>query len=117
MASTIGLPACAAVLRFGQGRHDEVVSELLPIRRTLQIFGGSHAQRDALVRTLLESALRAGRLDLVRALVAERLSLRPTSVYGWTQKARLQQALGDDDGSSTARQEATDLRRRFAVAV
>ena len=103
MASTIGLPACRAVLRFGQGRHDEVVSELLPIRRTFQIFGGSHAQRDALVRTLLESALRAGQLDLARALIAERLSLRPTSVYGWTQQARLQQALGDDDGSRAAR--------------
>jgi tetratricopeptide (TPR) repeat protein len=116
MASTIGLPACRAVLRFGQGRYDEAVDELVPIRRTFQMFGGSHAQRDALVRTLLESALRAGQLDLARALIAERLSLRPTSVYGWTQQARLQQALGDRDSEGAARQEATDLRHRFEVA-
>ncbi len=116
MASTIGLPACRAVLRFGQGRYGEAVDELVPIRRTFQMFGGSHAQRDALVRTLLESALRAGQLDLARALIAERLSLRPTSVYGWTQQARLQQALGDRDSEGAARQEATDLRHRFEVA-
>jgi len=102
MASMIGLPSCRAVLRFGQGRYDEAVAELLPIRRTFQVFGGSHAQRDALVRTLLESALRAGQNDLARALIAERLSLRPSSVYGWTQQARLQEALGDGDAARAA---------------
>jgi hypothetical protein len=117
MASTIGLPACRAVLGFGQGRYDEVVDELMPIRRMFQVFGGSHAQRDALVRTLLESALRAGQFDLARALIAERLSLRPTSVYGWTQQARLQEALGHDDLASAARREASDLRHGFQVAV
>ncbi|HEX2384651.1 MAG TPA: hypothetical protein VHI95_18555 [Acidimicrobiales bacterium] len=117
MASTIGLPSCRAVLRFGQGRYDEVISELLPIRRAFQVFGGSHAQRDSLVRTLLESALRAGRHDLARALIAERLSLRPSSVYGWTQQARLRQALGDPEGARAAEQEASTLRDGFALSV
>ena len=73
-----------------------MIAELLPIRRVLQHFGGSHAQRDALQRTLLEAALRAGRTDLARALIAERLAVRDTSVYGWTQRTRLLQALGRD---------------------
>ena len=68
MTAEIGLPACRAVLAFVEDRHDDVVAELLPIRRVLQRFGGSHAQRDALQRTLLESALRAGRYELARAL-------------------------------------------------
>jgi hypothetical protein len=114
MASMIGLPSCRAVLRFGQGRYDEVITELLPIRRTFQVFGGSHAQRDALVRTLLESALRAGQHDLARALIAERLSLRPSSVYGWTQQARLQQALGDRDAATAAEALVRSHRVQFA---
>ena len=59
MTAEIGLPACRAVVAFAESRHDDVVAELMPIRRVLQRFGGSHAQRDALQRTLLESALRS----------------------------------------------------------
>jgi len=52
-------------------------------------FGGSHAQRDVFQRTLLEAALRSGRYDLARSLVAERLALRPTSTYAARQQQRL----------------------------
>ena len=48
MTAEIGLPACRAVLAFVEDRHDDVIAELMPIRRTLHHFGGSHAQRDAL---------------------------------------------------------------------
>ncbi|MET0579291.1 MAG: tetratricopeptide repeat protein, partial [Ilumatobacteraceae bacterium] len=102
MTGEIGLPACRAAVAFVEDRHDDVVAELLPIRRVLQRFGGSHAQRDALQRTLLESALRAGRYDLARALTAERLGVRETSVYGWTQRARALRGLGDVTGAAAA---------------
>ena len=91
-----------------------MIAELLPIRRTFQVFGGSHAQRDVLVRTLLESAQRAGQHDLARALIAERLSLRPSSVYGWTQQARLHQALGDRDAASAAESFVRFFSAKFA---
>ena len=68
MTAEIGLPACRAIVAFADERHDDVIAELLPIRRVLAHFGGSHAQRDVLQRTLLESALRAGRYELARAL-------------------------------------------------
>ncbi|MFN0092160.1 MAG: tetratricopeptide repeat protein, partial [Acidimicrobiales bacterium] len=87
MTAEIGLAACRAALAFVEGRYDDVVAGLAPIRRTLHRFGGSHAQRDALVRTLLEAALRARRVDLARALSAERVSAREASVYGWRQRA------------------------------
>jgi hypothetical protein len=104
------------VLAFGQDRHEDVVTELLPIRRTLARFGGSHAQRDALARTLLESALRTGRLDLARALLAERLSLRETNVYGWVQQARWARAGGDEPAAIRAERIASGYRDRFAAA-
>ena len=112
----VGLPAGRAVVAFVEGRYDDVVAELWPIRRVLQHFGGSHAQRDALQRTLLESALRAGRYELARALTAERLGVRETSVYGWTQRARALRGLGDLTGAATADATATAHRTRFATA-
>ena len=63
-----GRDRAAGVPRRGRLRprvaYDDVIAELLPIRRVLQHFGGSHAQRDALQRTLLESALRDGQLPI-----------------------------------------------------
>jgi tetratricopeptide (TPR) repeat protein len=112
MTAEIGLPTCRAAVRFAQGRYDDVIDELLPIRRVLQRFGGSHAQRDALQRTLLEAALRAGRTDLARALIAERLAVRETSVYGWTQQARLLAALGRDAEAASASATAAAMRAR-----
>jgi hypothetical protein len=116
MTAAIGLPASRAVLRFGQGRHEDVVAELLPIRRTFARFGGSHAQRDVLARTLLESALRTGQHDLARALIAERLSQREHSVYSWTQQARWAAATGDEAAARRAEQTAATYRTRFAGA-
>lgn len=116
MTTEIGLPSCRAVIAFVEDRHDDVVDELLPIRRVLHRFGGSHAQRDALQRTLLESALRGGQLRLARALSAERLGVRETSVYGWTQRARALRGLGDEHGAAQAEATAAAHRHRFSAA-
>jgi tetratricopeptide (TPR) repeat protein len=116
MTAEIGLPACRAVVAFVEGRYDAVIVGLLPIRRVLQHAGGSHAQRDALQRTLLEAALRAGRYELARALTAERLGVRETSVYGWSQRARALRGLGDVTGASAADARAATHRTQFATA-
>jgi hypothetical protein len=89
MTAEVGLPVARAVTAFGRGEWSEVVATLAPIRRRLATFGGSHAQRDAFQRTLLEAALRDGRMDLARALLAERLAVRPTSAYAARQRERL----------------------------
>jgi hypothetical protein len=116
MTADVGLPASRAVVNFTKGRYRDTVDELAPRRRHFQRFGGSHAQRDALARTLLEAALRDGQLDLARALLSERISVRETSVYGWTQQARLDRARADLDGETRARAKADDARTRFATA-
>jgi tetratricopeptide (TPR) repeat protein len=114
MTSEIGLPAGRAISAFIDERYDDVIEELWPIRRTLAGFGGSHAQRDALQRTLLEAALRSGRYELARALTSERLGVRGTSVYGWTQRARALRGLGDPTGAAEAEQRAATYSRQFA---
>jgi hypothetical protein len=116
MTAAVGLPATRAVLAFAEGRHDEVVETLAPIRRTLHRFGGSHAQRDALQRTLLESALRSGRHEFAAELIAERLEAREASVYGWSRRRRLLAALGDPAAAMAAGARAAELQSRFAAA-
>jgi hypothetical protein len=116
MTADIGLPATRAVLAYAEGRHDDVVDTLAPIRRTLHHFGGSHAQRDVLQRTLLESALRSGRYEFAAELLAERLAERETSVYGWTRRQRLLSATGDAAAAEAAASRAAELRSRFAAA-
>lgn len=89
MTAEVGLPATRAVVAFAEGRWDDAVAELAPRRRWFNRFGGSHAQRDVLQRTLLEAAVRGGQHDLARALVSERLAIRPTSAYARAQSTRL----------------------------
>lgn len=115
MTADIGLPSCRAVLAYVQGRHDDVLAALLPIRSRLQRFGGSHAQRDVLQRTIVAAAIRGGRLALARTLAHERLSLRETSVWSLRQLATVARRSGDTtaDGIDAV---ATVHRDRFASA-
>ena len=108
MTAQVGLPVCRALVHFGRGEYGDVLSELLPIRTQVHTFGGSHAQRDAVERTLLEAAIRAG-LDLAAALVSERLSVREGNTYAWSKRAWLRRAAGDEPGASAALARASEL--------
>ncbi|MCY1230465.1 hypothetical protein D9M72_428780 [compost metagenome] len=79
MARDVGLPAADALIAFEQGDYAGAIDLLLPVRLIAHRFGGSHAQRDVIGLTLLESALRAGRRNLAIALTAERAALKPIS--------------------------------------
>ena len=116
MTAEVGLPACRAVVAFAEQRHADVIAELFPIRRVFAHFGGSHAQRDALQRTLLEAALRSERFELAAALTAERLGVREVGTYSWSQRARALRGLGDSAGAEAATSHADDARRRFQLA-
>ena len=96
MTATIGLPACRATVAFAEGRYQDVVTELLPIRTTLARAGGSHAQRDVLQRTILTAAIRSGQLDLARALIRERLAVRESSVYSLRRLADVHRLGGEE---------------------
>jgi hypothetical protein len=109
MTSTVGLPVCRSIVRFAAGEYALVVDDLLPLRNRFHEFGGSHAQRDAIERTLLEAAIRAGLNDVALALASERLSVREANTYAWLRRARVLRITGDLDGSETANARAENL--------
>jgi hypothetical protein len=88
MTGDVGLPLTRAIQAFGQGDYDATVDLILPIVEIAHRFGGSNAQRDIVHRTLVEAAIRAGRGNLARALVAERLSQKPDSLFNKTNMVR-----------------------------
>ena len=116
MTSAVGLPVCRSLLHFGRGRYQQVLGELLPIRARIHEFGGSHAQRDAVERTLLEAAIRAGQTDLALALVSERLSVRECNTYAWSKRARLLTATADPGGAASAEARASELATQIRAA-
>ncbi|MEU1389360.1 MULTISPECIES: tetratricopeptide repeat protein [unclassified Nonomuraea] len=109
MTLRVGLPVCRALVAYGRGDFAAVVDLLHPIRHRVNEFGGSHAQRDAVQKTLLEAALRDGRLELARALVSERISVRPGSPFNWLKQAAVADGLGDRAAAAIARGKATTL--------
>jgi hypothetical protein len=115
MTSAVGLPVCRSLLHYGRGRYELVLDELMPIRTRVHEFGGSHAQRDAVERTLLESAIRAGRTDLAMALVSERLAVRECNTYAWSKRAGLLAAV-DRPGADSATARASDLATQIRAA-
>jgi tetratricopeptide (TPR) repeat protein len=111
MTRRIGLPVCKAILAFGRGEYNRVIEYLFPIRRHLHEFGGSHAQRDAVLRTLLEATLRAGNHTLAQNILSERISVRPKSPYNWLKQATLLDQIGASARAALARATAAQHRQ------
>jgi hypothetical protein len=88
MLRAVGLPVARGILAFGRGRYDAALAELEPARDGANLFGGSHAQRDLLSLTIIEAALRAGRMNVARHYLGERAAHKPRSALGWRLRAR-----------------------------
>ena len=68
-------PGCAAadgLEAFGDGNYKAAFANLSTARATLQLAGGSHAQRDVFERITIDAGLRAGQLDEVEAILDDR---------------------------------------------
>ena len=75
----VGRRLIDGVLAFAQGDYARTVELILPVRYKVIRIGGSHAQRDIVTQTLIAAAERSGQTALARALLAERLAVRPTA--------------------------------------
>jgi hypothetical protein len=75
----VGRRLVDGVLAYAKGDDAEAIAKILPLRYDVVRIGGSHAQRDIVALTLIAAAQRSGRKPLARALLAERLALRPTA--------------------------------------
>ncbi|WP_342723526.1 tetratricopeptide repeat protein [Bradyrhizobium sp. B097] len=86
----LGVPLCESIIAFEQGRYDDVVDGILPLRHVTGPVGASHAQRDIFDQYLLEAALRANKIPLAQKLLQERRFLKPGSHESDYKQARLQ---------------------------
>ena len=111
MTRDVGLPLAQALVSFANGNHADVVRRLQPIRTIASRFGGSHAQRDLIHLTLVESALRSDQTRLARALIAERTQLKPSSPSNWQLTARVME-MGGDFGAAARAMESAETRRK-----
>jgi len=106
MSREVGLPVARAFASFGRGRYEAAIDDLLMVRAHANRFGGSHAQRDVVHLTLVESALRAGRVSLARAFAEERIAVKPSSPFNWRLASRALAAAGRGDASRQALENA-----------
>ncbi|HWA11491.1 MAG TPA: tetratricopeptide repeat protein [Burkholderiales bacterium] len=116
MTWEVGLPLCRALHAFGAGDYGTAVELLQPLRLVASRFGGSHAQRDIIPLTLVEAAIRGGRLPLARALLAERTSLKPESPFNWASTVRTLRMMGDRDGAENAVKRSITARATAVAA-
>lgn len=78
----VGLALGDAVQAHRLGDYARATELLLPLRHGFYRIGGSHAQRDLFAKLLIDSAVRAGRADIAREVLRERLAARPDN--RWT---------------------------------
>ncbi|WP_209597037.1 tetratricopeptide repeat protein [Ruegeria sp. HKCCSP351] len=71
-----GVAAAMGLEAFGDGHYGTAFDHLLAARGSMQLAGGSHAQRDVFERITIDSGLRAGRLDAVERILDDRRAKR-----------------------------------------
>ena len=71
-----GVAAAMGREAFGDGNYGKAFDHLLAARGSMQLAGGSHAQRDVFERITIDSGLRAGRLDAVERILDDRRAKR-----------------------------------------
>jgi tetratricopeptide (TPR) repeat protein len=82
MTRDVGLELCAAIEDFSEERYGAAATRIAAVRDIASRFGGSHAQRDLLTLTLIESARLAGRGKLAVHYLGERLVHKPGGAWG-----------------------------------
>jgi tetratricopeptide (TPR) repeat protein len=116
MTREIGLPVCKAFVEFGRGNYAAAVNLLYPIRHRLHEFGGSHAQRDVVLKTLIEAALRSAQYGLAQRLTEERIHVRPRSPYNWLKHAAALEGLGQTASAAVSHHTAFQHRQTELIA-
>jgi tetratricopeptide (TPR) repeat protein len=80
VAERAGLSLLEGFGSFAAGRLDRAIDLMMDVRPFANAVGGSQAQRDIIDLTLLAAAARDGEKSMVRALVAERVARKPSSL-------------------------------------
>jgi tetratricopeptide (TPR) repeat protein len=105
----VGFALAKAIAAWYRGNYNDVVEILLPIRYALPDIGGSHAQRDLFHQILIAAALRAPLPKLARALLGERMRLKPGNAWTWQRYAQALDAVGDHAAAREASEQARSV--------
>ncbi len=92
-------PGCAAangLEAFGEGNYAQAFGDLLRARGSMQLAGGSHAQRDVFERMTIDAGLRSGDFDAVEAILDDRRAKRAGSEDNYALARRQLIASGRD---------------------
>ncbi|WP_171174679.1 tetratricopeptide repeat protein [Ruegeria sp. HKCCD8929] len=97
-----GVEAALGLEAFGDGLYGQAFDHLLAARGSMQLAGGSHAQRDVFERITIDSGLRAGRLDAVERILDDRRAKRAGGEdnYALARRELITTARGEDDAQS-----------------
>jgi len=106
---TVGLALAKAIAAWYRRDYNGVVDHLLPVRYSLPVLGGSHAQRDLFHQILIAAALRAPRPTVARALLGERTRLKPENAWSWQRYAEALETTGDAGAARAAADQARVL--------
>ncbi|MDZ7710189.1 MAG: tetratricopeptide repeat protein [Roseovarius sp.] len=71
-----GLSAATGLEAFGEGDYKTAFLNLKRARHSMQLVGGSHAQRDIFERLTIDAGIRAGFLDDAETMLGERSARR-----------------------------------------
>ena len=104
-----GIPVAEAIFAHGAKDYARVIDIMMQARYRMLPLGGSWAQRDVWERMLINAAIKDGRHDLARVLLAERTDMAPTSGPSWAMYADALTNCGEGDAAQTARARAAEL--------
>jgi tetratricopeptide (TPR) repeat protein len=109
VARDVGIPLCEGIAAWFSGDYGAAVDRIAPVRRALHRLGGSHAQLDVFHQILISSALRSGRFETARDLLAERRDAKPRNPWTWKRYADALDGLGEPARAEEARSRAAAL--------
>ncbi|MEM6487449.1 MAG: tetratricopeptide repeat protein, partial [Pseudomonadota bacterium] len=116
IVAAVGLPLFRAMRLLRVGRAGEALAALLPLRYAIDPIGGSHAQRDVFQMALITAAEAAGQPRMARALLAERVALKPHGCWGWQRYAAALRSVGERAAAEAAETRAADAAAGRLVA-
>ncbi|CUH81366.1 hypothetical protein TRM7557_03379 [Tritonibacter multivorans] len=100
--ATPGALAASGLEAFGEGDYGLAFKSLSQVRESMQLAGGSHAQRDVFERMTIDAGLRAGQWGAVEAILDDRRALRGGAEDNYAAARRALIATGRDSGSATS---------------
>jgi len=108
ISHSVGRRLIHGILAYRDRNYQRALDLLLPVRYQWIQIGGSHAQRDLLIQTVIAAAFGAGNLKLARALLAERTAWRPTR-RSWSRYAEALTQSGETRRAALAQASANAL--------